>query len=70
MVHDLCACLDRNADAPGGFPFALRSVNAYPHAAWRRTDPDSPRWIKPDRRDRRDADSARWGCRNHIRPIR
>ena len=47
MVHDLCDWLDRNADAAGGLPFALPSVNAYPHAPWWRTDPDPPPWINP-----------------------
>lgn len=47
MVHDLCDWLDRNADASGGLPFALPSVNAYPHAPWWRTVPDPPPSINP-----------------------
>lgn len=47
MVDDLCDWLDRNADASGGLPFALPSVNAYPHAPWWRTDPAPPPSINP-----------------------
>ena len=47
MVHDVCDWLDRNADASGGLPFALPSVNAYPHAPWWRTDADPRPWINP-----------------------
>ncbi len=47
MVHDVCDWLDRNADASGGLPFALPSVNAYPHAPWWRTDADPQPWINP-----------------------
>ena len=47
MVDDLCDWLERNADASGGLPFALPSVNAYPHAPWWRTDPDPRPSINP-----------------------
>ena len=40
MVPGLCDWLEAAADASGGLPFALPSVNDHPHAPWWRTDAD------------------------------
>ncbi|MCY3810703.1 MAG: hypothetical protein OXH15_02795 [Gammaproteobacteria bacterium] len=46
MVPAACDWLDSIADASGGLPFALPTVNAYPHAPWWRTAEARP-WINP-----------------------
>lgn len=47
MVSTVCDWLNGNADTSGGLPFALPSVNAYPHAPEWRTDADLRSWINP-----------------------
>ena len=47
MVSDLCDWMAASATESGGLPFALPSVNDYPHAPWWKTPPDPPACINP-----------------------
>jgi hypothetical protein len=52
LVHDrllspLCDFLASTARPSGGVPFALPSVNQYPHAPWWTIEPDPPASINP-----------------------
>ena len=47
VVPGACDWLDSIADASGGLPFALPTVNAYPHAPWWQTDAEPRPGINP-----------------------
>ncbi len=47
LVYPACDFLSTIAPVPGGVPFALPSVNGYPHAPWWQTSDNPPAAINP-----------------------
>lgn len=47
MVPELCDWLGRTSTDSGGLPFALESVNDYPHAPWWEVPADPPASLNP-----------------------